>query len=340
MSKILMCTAAETLEWVSGDDSPPEDGQVALRSIFSAAKHGSELSFYKGNSFARGSFDAELKLFNRDEQDFVALPVGNMVVGEVTQIGAGVTELSKGDRVAASAPFRDRHILSAQSCRKLSADLADESALCLDPAIYAVGAVRDGHVRVGDCVAVFGMGAIGLCAIQVARHAGAAFIIAVDPLPQRQEAAAALGADLVLNPLDCDAGLEIKKATQNRGADVIIDFSGNKDALQDALRGIAFGGCLVAGSFPTPYPAGLDFGAESHLNVPTIVFSRSFSDPNKDHPLLDYARICETAWQLILDGKIDGRPIVSPVVPFENAREEYQRVIPDAAAGIKLGLRH
>jgi len=340
MSKVLMCRTPETLEWVTREDPSPAEGQVSLRSVFSAAKHGTDLAFYKGSAFERGTFDPELELFNKEQQDFFAMGIGNMVVGEITQVGPGVSDLAAGDRAAASAPFADVHLLSAQACRKVPAGVPVESAVCLDPAVCALGAVRDGSVRVGDRVAVFGMGAIGLCTIQVARFAGAASVIAVDPLSHRRDAASTLGADIVLDPLSSDAGLEIKKATANRGADVIIDFSGSMNALQDALRGIAFGGCVVAGSFPKPYPAGLDFGAEAHLNVPNLVFSRSFSDPNRDHPRWDYARICDTAWQLIVDGVIDGRPIVVPVVPFEDALEEYERVIPDAAAGIKLGVRH
>ena len=335
-----MCTEPNTLEWVSADDSPPGEGHVAFRSIFSAAKHGTDLAFMTGYAFERGRFDAELNLFHKGEQPFIALPVGNMVVGEVTQVGSGVDELAEGDRVAASAPFRDTHVVAAADCRKMPAGVPDESALCLDPAICAVGAVRDGQVRVGDVVAVFGMGAIGLCAVQVARFAGAACVIALDPLPDRREAATKLGADVVLDPTACDAGLEIKLASQRRGADVIIDFSGNKDALQDALRGIAVGGNVVAGSFPEAYPAGLDLGAEAHLNIPNIIFSRSYSEPYRDHPRWDFARICDTAWQMIVDGRIDGRPMVTPVVPFEDLKEEYARVIPDAGAGIKLGATH
>ena len=87
-------------------------------------------------------------------------------------------------------------------------------------------------------------------------------------------------------------------------------------------------------------PTLLQFGAEAHLHIPDIVFSRSISDPNRDHPRWDQTRICDTAWRWIMDGRIDGRLIVTPVVPFEDAREEYARVISDSEAGIKLGIRH
>ena len=52
--------------------------------------------------------------------------------------------------------------------RHLPSDLAPEAAVCVDPAHVAFVAIRDGNVRLGDWVAVFGMGAIGLLAVQAA----------------------------------------------------------------------------------------------------------------------------------------------------------------------------
>ena len=55
--------------------------------------------------------------------------------------------------------------------------------------------------------------------------------------------------------------------------DVAIDYSGAPQALQAALRGVAYGGTVVAGAFPPPHQAGLDLGAEAPLNLPSIVFT-------------------------------------------------------------------
>jgi len=197
--------------------------------------------------------------------------------------------------------------------------------------------VRDGHVRVGDAVAVFGMGAIGLMAVQIARLAGASLVIAVEPLAGRRALARRLGADLVLDPTDCDAGLEIKRATDRRGVDVAIEFSGSRQALQHALRGVAFGGTVVAGAFPPPYDAGLDFGAEAHINTPTIVFSRACSQPNRDHPRWDEGRILDVCLRLLIAGRISGEEIVTPVVKFDELPGEYPKIITEPERYIKLG---
>ena len=74
--------------------------------------------------------------------------------------------------------------------------------------------VRDGHIRIGDAVAVFGMGGIGLMALQLAKLAGAYPVIGVDPLELRRNVALECGADMVIDPTTEDAGLEIKKDHQ------------------------------------------------------------------------------------------------------------------------------
>jgi len=165
------------------------------------------------------------------------------------------------------------------------------------------------------------MGAIGLMVVQCLKLAGAAPVIALDPLQHRLHIAKQLGADIVLDPSQIDAGKVIKQETARRGADVIIDYSGSKAALQAALRGVAYGGTLVLGAYPKPYPAGLDFGAEAHYNVPKIVFSRACSQPDRDHPRWDNDRIYATGWRLLCEGRLTGEPIVQPVVAFDDLAE-------------------
>jgi threonine dehydrogenase-like Zn-dependent dehydrogenase len=256
-------------------DRPLRAGEIRVRSRFGAAKHGTEMALYKGYADPRGRYDADYQLF-RSGQPGVRYPVslGNMAVGEVTEVGPDVTDFTPGEQVFNFGGFKEEHIWMASNVRKLG-DAPWQAAVCLDPADFALGAVRDGHVRIGDAVAVFGMGAIGLLVVQLARLAGAYPVIAVDPISLRREVALETGADLALDPTQCDAGLEIKAATARRGADVVIEYSGHYLALQAALRGVAYGGTVVAGAFPGAYPAGLDLGAEAHMNRPKIIFSRA-----------------------------------------------------------------
>jgi threonine dehydrogenase-like Zn-dependent dehydrogenase len=331
----------DKLEIREFEDPVPADDEVLVRSAYGAAKHGTEMAAVKGYG-RRGRFDPDLQLFVREEQQESddgprAIRVGNMIVGRVEGVGSGVEKLAVGDTVAVHASFRDLVTPRESRCWKLESGLSWKSAVCIDPADFAMGAVRDGQVRIGDAVAVFGLGAIGLFVVQMAKLSGACPIIGLDPLANRREAAIACGADSVIDPTQRDAGLEIKLATGNRGADVVIDYSGNMHAMQAALRGVAFGGTVVSGAFPPPFGAGFDIGAEAHQNRPNIVFSRACSEPNRDHPRWSEDRIFENCWRLFREGRLTGEPIVTPVVTFEEIVNEYPKIMKDPGSNVKLG---
>ncbi len=341
MPKELLCVGKEQLAWNEYDEPPLGLGQLRVASQFTAAKHGTEMAVFKGYSGVRGRYDRDLQVFAYDKRyDPAGFRPGNMTVGAVTEVGPQVNGYAIGDRLLLYGGFRQTHIVAHDRCWKIPIDMPWQSAVCLDPADFALGAVRDGHVRVGDNVAIFGMGAIGLMVVQIARLAGAGKVIAVEPLASRRSLARQLGADLVLDPLHCDAGLEIKRATENRGADVAIDYSGDRQAIQAALRGVAYGATVVAGAYPPPYDAGLDFGAEAHVNTPHIVFSRACSEPNRDHPRWDERRLLVACMDLLTGGRVRGQEVVTPVVPFDELLETYPKIAAEPERLIKLGAAY
>jgi threonine dehydrogenase-like Zn-dependent dehydrogenase len=342
MAREIVALSPDELEIREVEDSEPGEGEVRVRSAFGAAKHGTEMASVKGYGL-RGRLDPDLRLFVEDEdtrsEGARVSRVGNMVVGPVETVGPGVKGLKVGDTVAVHSSFRDSVVKSASRCWKLEEGITWKDAVCLDPADFAMGAVRDGQVRIGDAVAVFGLGAIGLMVIQLAKLAGAYPVIGLDPLENRRAVGQVCGADLVIDPMAVDAGLELKKSTGNRGVDVVVEYSGNVHAMQAALRGVAFGGNVVAGAYPPPYGAGLDLGAEAHMNRPNIVFSRACSEPNRDHPRWDEDRIFDNCRRLFREGKISGEPIVTPVVAFEEIVSEYPKIMSDPGSNVKLGCR-
>lgn len=99
-------------------------------------------------------------------------------------------------------------------------------------------------------------------------------VIGVDPIAHRCDIARRHGADFCLNPIGTDVGKEIKTLTGKQGADVIIETSGYADALQSALRGLAYGGTISYVAFAKPFAEGFNLGREAHFNNAKIVFSR------------------------------------------------------------------
>ncbi|WP_181144270.1 zinc-dependent alcohol dehydrogenase, partial [Cronobacter sakazakii] len=265
----------------------------------------------------------------------------NMVVGEIIERGARVTEYAVGDMVCTYGPLMETVIVNAvdnYKLRKMPQGSSWKNAVCYDPAQFAMSGVRDGNVRVGDFVVVVGLGAIGQIAVQLAKKAGASVVIGVDPIEHRCASARRHGADYTFNPIGADIGLEIKKLTGKQGADVIIETSGNADALQAALRGIAYGGTISYVAFAKPFTS-LNFGREAHFNNAKIVFSRACSEPNPDYPRWSRKRIEETCWELLMNGYLNCEDLIDPVVPFAQSAESYMKYVDQhPELSIKMGV--
>ena len=120
--------------------------------------------------------------------------------------------------------------------RRVPEEMSDDVALFAGDVMgTAYHAVVDAGVRPGDTVAVLGLGPVGLCAVQVARAAGAAAVVAVDTVPERLEAARSFGAQAV-HLTEEDPRAAVHAATERRGVDVCVDAVGHPDALDMAAR--------------------------------------------------------------------------------------------------------
>jgi 2-desacetyl-2-hydroxyethyl bacteriochlorophyllide A dehydrogenase len=120
--------------------------------------------------------------------------------------------------------------------RRVPPGMSDEAALFAGD-VMGTGyhAVADSGLRGGDCVAVLGLGPVGLCAVQAARACGAAHVIAIDSVPERLQVARSFGVQAVhLDEEDPRAA--VRAATEGRGADVCIDAVGHPSALDLAVR--------------------------------------------------------------------------------------------------------
>ena len=139
--------------------------------------------------------------------------------------------------------------------------LTDEQVLLL-PDIFSTGlsGAESANIRVGDSVAVFAQGPIGLCATLGATLRGAALVIAVDSVPERLEMARQFGANVLINHKEEDPVAAIRKLTDGRGADAAIVALGRQETFENALRAIRPGGTLsslgvYSGKLVAPYEA-------------------------------------------------------------------------------------
>jgi len=143
----------------------------------------------------------------------------------------------------------------------IPAGLDDEAVLmCPDILSTGLSGVESGGVKIGDSVAIFAQGPIGLCATLGARLRGAGLIVAVDTSPHRLEISRKFGATVTLNANQIDPVDVVKRLTDGRGVDVAIEALGKQDTFEDALRATRAGGTLsslgvYSGKLVAPYEA-------------------------------------------------------------------------------------
>ena len=143
---------------------------------------------------------------------------------------------------------------------KIPDELSDEQVVLLaDIASTGFSGAESAKIKIGDTVAVFAQGPIGLCATAGAKLLGASLIIGVESDPVRMKMSKQMGANAVLDPKQCDVVAEIKRLTHG-GVDVSIEALGLQETFENALRCLRPGGTLsslgvYSGKLAMPYDA-------------------------------------------------------------------------------------
>jgi 2-desacetyl-2-hydroxyethyl bacteriochlorophyllide A dehydrogenase len=278
------------------------------------------------------------------------LIIGHEPVGVVHELGVGVTGYQAGDRVLVGAitpcgqceyclsgdlsqcggPIggwkfgntingaQAEYLLvpNAQAnLAKIPDNLRDEQVVLLsDIASTGISAVESADTQIGDIVAVFAQGPIGLCATAGAKLKGASMIFAVETDPVRAAMALKMGADLVLDYTKVDVVSEIRRLTHGRGVDVAIEALGTQPTFENALRVLRAGGTLSS--------LGVYSGK---LNVPLEPFAAGLGD----HKII--TTLCPGGKErmrrlmaLVRSGKLNLEPLLTHTFPLSRITEAYK----------------
>jgi len=334
MPRELLLSGPRAIELAPFDEPPLAPDQIRAEAIVSGVSHGTELALYRGVSpFDGKRFDTDLRVFIADAgTETYPMRLGYEWIGIVREAGAAVDALDVGDLVHLALPHRETQTVTigeepGAPWTRLPPRIDPERAALLQSATIALQSIHDARVKLGDTVAVFGLGAFGLLAVQLARLSGAAWIAGVDPIPSRRKLGQGLGADAVLDPSACDAGREIKTGTGGSGVDVAIELSGRYAALHQAMRSARLAGSVVAAGFYTG-SAGDDLllGEEWHHNRLTLVGSMSgWGAPHRE-PGWDRRRLRATALDLLVSGRLEVDKLVTHRIPFARAADAYELI--------------
>jgi threonine dehydrogenase-like Zn-dependent dehydrogenase len=194
-------------------------------------------------------------------------------------------------------------------------ELTDEQVLmCPDIMSTGFGGAESGRIGIGDTVAVFAQGPIGLCATLGARLQGATRIIAVDGLPERLEMARRLGADVTIDFRETDPVAEIMRLTDGRGVDVAIEALGLQATFESCLRALKPGGVLSS--------LGVYSGK---LEVPLDAFAAGIGDHRIVTTLCPGGKArMRRLIAAVASGRADLRPLVTHRFKLDQIEEAYE----------------
>lgn len=205
--------------------------------------------------------------------------MGHEASGVITEIGKNVSDWKIGDRVTFDSTIyklddwytrkghynlSDNRMVLGVSCNdfrrdgafaqfvaipshilyKIPDNVSFEQAAMVEPVAVALHAINLSGAKINDTAVVFGSGMIGLFIIQLLRLAGCN-VIAVDMLQEKLDMAKNVGASVIINAQSDDITGEIRKHTQNRGADLAFEAVGITPTIQSAIGSLRKGGTLV-----------------------------------------------------------------------------------------------
>lgn len=278
--------------------------------------------------------------------------LGHELAGTVVGIGSGVTRVREGDLVGVESHIVDWTCAQCRRgdmhlCRNLKVIgvhvdggfaqyvvIPEANAIesnGLDPAVVALQEPMGNAVHAafaepieGRSVLVTGCGPIGLCAVGIARAAGAALVIATDTEPYRLELARVMGADLALDAADEGTEERIADATGGDGVEVVLEMSGSPRALDQALRVVTRGGSISL--------LGI-FGAPPTVDLSELVIMKGL----RLHGIFG-RRIYDT-WdrtQALLRGGLDVSPIITHRLPLQQWEQAFELIASRHAGKVVL----
>ncbi|MDE0019532.1 MAG: zinc-binding dehydrogenase [Candidatus Poribacteria bacterium] len=172
------------------------------------------------------------ELFRRYIREEAVPPsiMGYSLTGIVDTVGAEVTGYQVGERVMVVAPHAQYVVAEPNATDgrivPLFDDVSFEAGTFLPLATSAVAWSDSSGVKAGDTVVVLGQGLVGSLMMQVLRGYNPDRIITVDALPLRCELSTQLGADVSINADEIDPVEEVRRLTDGKGADLVIDCVG------------------------------------------------------------------------------------------------------------------
>ncbi|MDM8532663.1 hypothetical protein QUF63_15950 [Anaerolineales bacterium HSG25] len=245
--------------------APPKADQILIRTELSAISHGTERLIYEGQVPTDMPLDETLPdLAGTFQYPF---KYGYALVGRVEQVGSAVSSRWLNRLVFAFHPHENHFVTTPEQVLPIPEEVSAEDALFLPNMETAVNLVLDGQPLMGERVAVFGQGVVGLLTTALLSDFPLAELTAVEPTAHRST--------LALDWADAYEAAEPEEIENSRTKyDLVYELSGQPSALNLAVNCARFGGRIVVGSWYGNKPVTLDLGSRFHRQRLQIMSSQ------------------------------------------------------------------
>ena len=310
----------------------PGEGEVLVR-VHAASICGTDLHIYDWNEWAQGRIR-------------VPMTFGHEVAGTVERVGPEVHHVQAGAFVAAEThiacgvcstcrtgrahicrnlrilgvdtegAFAEYVVVPATNAWIVGEGIHPDHASVMEPfgnAVHATFGTEGGEDLLTNPVAVIGCGPIGLFAVGIARALGAWKVIAIEPNDERRALAAKMGADLLVDPKTEDPVQVVLDATEDNGAEVVLEMSGNATAIDQGTRMVARGGRMSLLGLPDG-PVTLELNDQ-------VIFKEARVQGVTGREMF---RTWQQTTTLLSTGRVDVSPVITHRFPIDRFEEAFE----------------
>jgi threonine dehydrogenase-like Zn-dependent dehydrogenase len=282
---------------VSEEDLPPlAPDLVRVQGTLSAVSAGTELLVYRGQFPTNLSMDENIPAL--EGRFSYPLKYGYAMVGRVLESGSQVDPSWDGQLVFSFHPHETVFDASPGELMRVPPGLPAESAVFLPNMETAVNFLMDGAPLLGERVAVFGQGVVGLLTTSLLARFPLETLVTFDRYALRRQAALDSGADHSLDPLALGTGRPLTELLPD-GADLTYELSGSPEALDQAISATGFAGRVVVGSWYGQKRASLDLGGYFHRSRIRLISSQVSSLAPNLSGRWNKERRFSVAWKLL-----------------------------------------
>jgi 2-desacetyl-2-hydroxyethyl bacteriochlorophyllide A dehydrogenase len=315
LRQALFFTGPYSVALQSEDRPKLSHGEVLVRTRLSAISPGTEMLIYRGQMPKGMATDTTIAAL--EGQLVYPFKYGYAAVGEVVQCGPDVAEDWHGKHVFAFNPHESHFTANANSLHSLPEGLSIEEAIFLPNMETAVNFAMDGKPLIGERVAIFGQGIVGLLTAALLARYPLSELITFDQHARRREASLFLGASQSLEPG------EISSADL-RDFDLIYELSGSPSALDQAISLAGFEGRIVIGSWYGEKKTPLALGGDFHRNRIKLISSQVSTLSAEFSGRWDKSRRLDLAWKMLAE--IRPSQFITQRLPLEHAAEAYRLI--------------